>query len=125
MKIGIRLHGVEACDKIWLTACVLHNLLLEVDGLNDYWDNGVSSDWEGELGGFEESDQPFACQRLQYPSRERTGGGYDAPGSSDEEEDASSDEENDAPLSSGEDDAPGSNGEDDAPGSSGGDDARH
>jgi hypothetical protein len=52
LKSGIHLQGVDAVDNIWLTCCVLHNWLLEIDGLNAKW-SGVSmpvSDWEGELG---------------------------------------------------------------------------
>jgi hypothetical protein len=28
----------------------MHNFVLEADGLNEQWDNGVPSDWEGDLG---------------------------------------------------------------------------
>jgi hypothetical protein len=46
-------------------------MLLEVDGLDVQWRNGVASDWEGELGD-NESDgfsamAPFAIRRLQCP----------------------------------------------------------
>ncbi len=50
LKTGIRLHKIEAVDKIWLTCCALHNLLLEADGLDEGRENGVPSDWVGELG---------------------------------------------------------------------------
>ena len=43
LKTGIRLHGAETADKVWLTCCALHNMLLEADGKSD--------EWEGELGG--------------------------------------------------------------------------
>ena len=56
LKTGIRLHGVEAADKIWMTCCALHNFLLEEDGLDKEWENGVPSDWEGNLGLHCESD---------------------------------------------------------------------
>jgi hypothetical protein len=36
--------------KFWLTCCALHNWLLEVDGLDVHWENGVASEWEGKLG---------------------------------------------------------------------------
>lgn len=67
LKTGIRLHGVEAADKIWCTCCALHNWLLEVDGLDCKWDNGVetvSSEWEGPLG---ECD-PEAVRRHAHPA---------------------------------------------------------
>ena len=51
LKCGIRLHGVEATDKIWRTCCALHNMLLEADGLSAEWNIGVqSADWQGNLG---------------------------------------------------------------------------
>ena len=28
LKVGIRVHGIEATDNIWLTCCALHNMLL-------------------------------------------------------------------------------------------------
>jgi len=73
LKTGIRLHGVEAADKIWLTCCALHNLLLEADGLSDRWQQGIPSDWEGSLGDHNENDvmehvPNFALNRLHNPS---------------------------------------------------------
>jgi hypothetical protein len=50
LTTGVRVHGVEATDKIWLTCCALHNFVLEADGLNEQWNNGLPSDWEGDLG---------------------------------------------------------------------------
>jgi hypothetical protein len=50
LKSGVRLHGVVVADWIWLTCCALHNWLLEIDGLDEEWDCGAASDWEGELG---------------------------------------------------------------------------
>jgi hypothetical protein len=75
LKTGIRLHGVSQPDKVWLTCCALHNWLLEVNGLDVQWENGVASDWEGKLGmhcakdtqllaSRPASQQPFAMQRL-------------------------------------------------------------
>ena len=48
----IRINGIDVVDNIWFTRCVLHNWLLEIDGLNADW-SGVSmpvNDWEGNLG---------------------------------------------------------------------------
>ncbi len=50
LKSGIRILGVECADNIFLTCCALHNWLLEIDGLDKEWRNGVPSDWEGEIG---------------------------------------------------------------------------
>jgi len=82
LKSGIRLHGVEAADKIWMTCCALHNWLLEVDGLDEKREIGVPNDWEGELGDHRNEDilrhvQPFAIQRLITPSETRQ---YDTSG---------------------------------------------
>jgi hypothetical protein len=41
LKTGVRVHGVEATDKIWLTCCALHNFVLEADGLNEQWNNFI------------------------------------------------------------------------------------
>ena len=62
LKTGIRLHGVAVADKIWKTCCALHNMLLEVDGLD--------VEWNGEIGLHDESDvlnylDNFALQHLQ------------------------------------------------------------
>ena len=62
LKASIRVHGVNFTDKIWMTCCALHNLLIDVDGL--------SNEWNGELGLHDEEDGsreniPFALQRLQ------------------------------------------------------------
>ena len=71
LKAGIRLHGTEAADKIWLTCCALHNLLLDHDGLDENWHQGVSSDWEREEGTLDPHDTeqhvPFAIRRLLCP----------------------------------------------------------
>jgi DDE superfamily endonuclease len=73
LKTGIRLEGTLAADHVWLTCCALHNLLLEVDGLDKRWEEGVQSDWEGELGDNDpaeiERHAPFAIQRLNNPER--------------------------------------------------------
>jgi DDE superfamily endonuclease len=68
LKTGIRLHGVNAPDKVWLTCCALHNWLLEIDGLDVRWEAGVSSDWEGELGQLNGNDvEQFASSRTRAP----------------------------------------------------------
>jgi hypothetical protein len=50
LKTGIRLHGTKPADQIFKTCCALHNWLLEIDGLDDEWERGVPSEWEGSLG---------------------------------------------------------------------------
>ena len=71
LKTGIRLHSIASADKIWLTCCALHNMLLHVDGLDEKWEDGVASEWEGELGQFEPTDIPEAIARLRSPDASR------------------------------------------------------
>jgi hypothetical protein len=51
------------------TCCALHNWLLEINGLDDEWDRGVPSEWEGSLGQHHLSDPQtadfFALHRLE------------------------------------------------------------
>ena len=54
LKAGVRIHGVDGVDDVWLTCCALHNWLLDIDGLSGEWKNGVPvSDWEGPIGGMD------------------------------------------------------------------------
>ena len=73
LKAGVRLHGVDSCDKIWKTCCAFHNMLLDIDGLSENWD--------GELGVFDSDDfgntLPFALKRLGNPLVRRQ---YDTSG---------------------------------------------
>jgi hypothetical protein len=41
---------------IWTTCCALHNWLLEIDGLDEPWQDGMTSSWEHELGQYDEED---------------------------------------------------------------------
>ena len=51
LKTGIRLHGAEVVDQIWLTCCALHNWLIDIDGLDNEWEGAIPvSDWTGTLG---------------------------------------------------------------------------
>jgi hypothetical protein len=55
LKAGVRIHGVNSVDYIWLTCCALHNWLLDIDGMNEIRVGGVRtvvSDWEGKLACF-------------------------------------------------------------------------
>ena len=73
LKTGVRLHDTASVDKIWLTCCALHNMLLEVDGLDKEWDGvGVpTSAYLGELGEVEGADLPEAIRRALNPSEIR------------------------------------------------------
>ena len=90
LKTGIRIHGTDGPDKVFLTCCALHNKLLDVDGLDKAWEQGVQSIWEGQydndLGDNDNDDEdeadlmaggdmiPAALVRLQNPAIERTYG---------------------------------------------------
>lgn len=80
LKSGIRLHGTSTPDKVFHTCCALHNLLLNVDGLNKEWNNGVPSDYattalddDDEIAGAVD-DIPTALQRLANPVAARDNG---------------------------------------------------
>ena len=70
LKSGVRLHKIETTDKIWLTCCALHNMLLEVDGLDKGWDTGALSPWETGMGQYNPHDctRNFALPCLMNPS---------------------------------------------------------
>ena len=73
LKAGIRCHGVDVADNVWMTCCALHNMLVEVDGF--------TVDWTGDDGLFDFDENtdtlPFALQRLANPSDRRN---YDPSG---------------------------------------------
>ena len=58
--------GQRPADKIFRTCCALHNWLLNVDGLDKQWENGVPSVWEGELGHHDLGD---ANRHIPHPLR--------------------------------------------------------
>jgi hypothetical protein len=69
LKAGVRLHGIEAVDKLWLTCCAMHNMFLEADGLDS------AEAYLGEEGQFTMEDVeeaiPIALQRLLNPGQLR------------------------------------------------------
>ena len=69
LKYGLRMHSLFQSDAMWKTCCALHNMLLEVDGLADGWENGVASEWEMEADSTQ--DLPFALRRLITPGTNR------------------------------------------------------
>ena len=102
LKSGIRLEGLENADKVWKTCCALHNYLLEIDGLDDKWELGVPSDWEGSLGEQEEEDitNIAALRRLNNPEAARhfdsSGMGYGNDRQEDENDDSDVDSASDS-----------------------------
>jgi len=78
LKSGIRLYRLRDADNIWKTCCALHNWLLEVDGLDEKWEDGHVSSWQGELGEHEGNNRiPQAIRRLLTPAQARN---YDTSG---------------------------------------------
>ena len=62
------MHNTEIAYNIWMMCCVLHNMLLDVDGLSVGWNNVVPSQWELDAGEFDESDLPDSICRLINPN---------------------------------------------------------
>ena len=65
-----------------MTCCALHNWLQNIDGLDEKWDNGVPSEWEGELRHLDDEDvqryvRLFALQQLHSPAARQQ---YDTSG---------------------------------------------
>ena len=87
LKSGIRIHGTDGPDQVFLTCCALHNKLLDIDGLDEQWEQGVQSIWstaydndDGDTDdmGDDSSHEseipsvlPDAILRLQNPATER------------------------------------------------------
>jgi len=74
LKGDIRLCRLKDADRISKTCCASHNMLLEVDGLDDKWEDGHISSWQGELGEHDGDGTrhiPQAIRRLLTPSQAR------------------------------------------------------
>jgi hypothetical protein len=37
---GVNVKSIHDVDKVWQTCCSLHNMILESDGLDEFWDDG-------------------------------------------------------------------------------------
>ncbi len=46
LKLPCRFQSATAIDNLWFSACVLHNMILEFDGLDSRWEKGVKYDKE-------------------------------------------------------------------------------
>lgn len=55
---GIEASIIENADKVWLTCCALHNMLLEIDGYDELWEGEISSD------PLLNENAPFSVRRL-------------------------------------------------------------
>jgi hypothetical protein len=90
LKSGVYLRSAMAIDGVWFTCCALHNWLLDMDGLDEQWETGVQSDWEGPLGEHKDEVLPNANQNLRYDTSGRISFGNDVDpniGSHDMEDD--------------------------------------
>jgi hypothetical protein len=102
LKTGIRIQGLDNIDHIWKTCCALHNWLLEVDGLDARWNQGVPSLYAGTDGLHDAADvqRILALAPTLTPDNARE---YDQSGmgSGDAPEytsDADEDEDDDPPV---------------------------
>ena len=64
LKVGTRGRKVESCDNIFLTCCVLHNMLLFEDGLTN-WETDERENNNPSLS------EIYALNRLELPSNTR------------------------------------------------------
>ena len=70
LKVGVRVIGFAAVNKVWRTFCALHNMLLEDDGLDGVWEDGhvLESEWLGEMGHHdEEAIRDIMAQNPEMP----------------------------------------------------------
>ncbi len=65
LKSGVRVHGTSTPDKVFLTCCALHNWLLEIDGLDKNWENGVQSFWDGDADDNRNMSDIAGCEQQQ------------------------------------------------------------
>ena len=72
LKLGTRPRGTKNADAAFKTCCAMRSWLLEVDGLDEEWEQGVPSImWQGESGNFEDDD--MASEQARASHRLRTG----------------------------------------------------
>ena len=68
LRYGFRFQKIYMCDQLWLTCCAMHNMLLNIDGLHENWEQGAPSDWE--IFNRQHKDRlsvrtPFSIKRLK------------------------------------------------------------
>ena len=47
---GVRLHGLGTTDRLWLSCCALHNMILCADGQDSNWSSSADSEYVRNLG---------------------------------------------------------------------------
>jgi len=73
LKAGVRLHGIEKCDRLWLTCCALHNFLLDFEGESekdlDAWRTTALGNYtDEEVEHIIRQSAPHSLARLQNPA---------------------------------------------------------
>ena len=61
LKLPIYYQDKETIDNMFFTCCILHNILLTVDGYDVRWENGVN--WEGQDGNHEADEMSSIFKR--------------------------------------------------------------
>ena len=59
LRYGFRFQKITLCDKLFLTCCALHNLLLAEDGLDKNWKIGTKGYWERDYESSEFHSEKF------------------------------------------------------------------
>lgn len=61
LKLPIFYQDKEVIDSMFFTCCILHNILLNIDGFDVRWEKGVN--WQGQDGNHDVSDMPSIFKR--------------------------------------------------------------
>ena len=46
LRYGTCFKSITRCDQLWLTCFAIHNMLIDIDGLDENWKNGTPSNWQ-------------------------------------------------------------------------------
>jgi hypothetical protein len=61
LKLPIYYQDKDVIDSMFFTCCILHNILLHIDGYDVRWEKGVN--WQGQDGRHEVDDMPSIFKR--------------------------------------------------------------
>ena len=62
LRYGTHFQSITRCDQLWLACYAMHNMLLDIDGRNENWENGTPSNWE--LINDSHIETPFTISKL-------------------------------------------------------------
>jgi Plant transposon protein len=65
LKLPIYYQDKDVIDSMFFTCCILHNILLHIDGYDVRWEKGVN--WQGQDGHHEVDDMPSIVCVLHKP----------------------------------------------------------